>query len=150
MELSDFFVGKPGAGSVREALAKRLPLIVQRKAWSMAQERYNTEWVEELGAIVIENFSPEIALAVPTLLEPEHYARCRERAATARDMAVYEVPEMPGGILAETNGRPLLTRTAGPGTAARREEYKYRPIPRRLGMRPLRVSRPETRSSRYP
>jgi hypothetical protein len=50
MELSDFFIGKPGPGSISEALAKKLPVIVQRNAWTMAHELYNTRWVEELGA----------------------------------------------------------------------------------------------------
>ncbi len=108
MELSDFFIGKPGPGSVSEALAKKLPLIVQRNAWTMAQEWYNTEWLEELGAgIVIENFSREIAAAVRTLLEPENYAKYRERAAATCNRAVYEIPEMLSGILAGTSARPL-------------------------------------------
>src|SRR5581483_5443504 len=49
MELADFFIGKPGPGSISEALAKRLPVIVQRNAWTMAHERYNAAWVEEQG-----------------------------------------------------------------------------------------------------
>ena len=65
MEISDFFIGKPGPGSISEALAKKLPVIVQRNAWTMAHERHNAGWVEELGAgIVIENFSRDIAGAV--------------------------------------------------------------------------------------
>ena len=47
MQLSDFFVGKPGPGSISEALQQGLPVIVVRNAWTMPQERYNTEWVEE-------------------------------------------------------------------------------------------------------
>ncbi len=49
MELADFFIGKPGPGSISEALAKRLPVIVERNAWTMAHERYNAAWVEEQG-----------------------------------------------------------------------------------------------------
>src|ERR1017187_7446496 len=49
MEIADFFIGKPGPGSISEALAKRLPVIVQRNAWTMAHERYNAAWVEEMG-----------------------------------------------------------------------------------------------------
>src|SRR5262249_30284554 len=45
MELADFFIGKPGPGSISEALAKRLPVIVQRNAWTMVHERYNADWV---------------------------------------------------------------------------------------------------------
>jgi 1,2-diacylglycerol 3-beta-galactosyltransferase len=39
-------------------LAKRLPVIVQRNAWTMAHERYNTDWVEEMGVgVVVRNFA---------------------------------------------------------------------------------------------
>jgi 1,2-diacylglycerol 3-beta-galactosyltransferase len=95
MELADFFIGKPGPGSISEALAKRLPVIVQRNAWTLAHERYNAEWVEEQGAgLVVRDFSSEISGAVETLLEPRNYARFRERAASNRNNAVFEIPEL--------------------------------------------------------
>ncbi len=57
MQLSDFFVGKPGPGSISEAVQQGLPVIVVRNAWTMPQERYNTEWVEENGAgVVLDSF----------------------------------------------------------------------------------------------
>ncbi len=57
MELADFFIGKPGPGSISEALAKRLPVIVQRNAWTLAHERYNADWVEEQGTgLVVRDF----------------------------------------------------------------------------------------------
>jgi UDP-N-acetylglucosamine:LPS N-acetylglucosamine transferase len=100
MELSDFFIGKPGPGSISEALAKQLPVIVQRNAWTLAHERYNTAWLEELGAgIVVREFEREIAEAVRVLLAPGNYARYRERAAMTRNFAVYEIPEMLEKIL---------------------------------------------------
>jgi UDP-N-acetylglucosamine:LPS N-acetylglucosamine transferase len=105
MEMSDFFIGKPGPGSISEALVKKLPVILQRNAWTMAHELYNTEWIEELGAgIVIENFSREIAAAVRKLLAAENYPKYRERAAATRNFAVYEIPEMLSGILAQVSG----------------------------------------------
>src|SRR5580692_7830174 len=57
MQLSDFFIGKPGPGSISEALQQHLPVIVTRNAWTMPQERYNTHWVEESGVgLVLESF----------------------------------------------------------------------------------------------
>jgi 1,2-diacylglycerol 3-beta-galactosyltransferase len=107
MELADFFIGKPGPGSISEALAKRLPVIVQRNAWTMAHERYNADWVEEQGVgLVVRNFSTGIFGAVRQLLEPENYRRFRERTATLHNSAVYEIPELLQGILA--------SRMAGP------------------------------------
>src|SRR4029077_9869820 len=69
MQLSDFFIGKPGPGSVSEALAMRLPLIVECNAWTLPQERYNTTWVveKEVG-MVLRNFR-EIDRAVAKLIE---------------------------------------------------------------------------------
>ena len=100
MEISDFFIGKPGPGSISEALAKRLPVIVQRNAWTMAHERYNADWVEEMGVgLVLRNFTTELAGAVQTMLAPENYERFRGRAAVMRNLAVYEIPDMLAGIL---------------------------------------------------
>jgi 1,2-diacylglycerol 3-beta-galactosyltransferase len=100
MDLADFFIGKPGPGSISEALAKRLPVIVERNAWTMAHERYNAEWIEEQGVgVVVRNFSAEICEAVERLLAPENYARFRERAAAFRTSAVYEIPDLLERIL---------------------------------------------------
>src|ERR1700723_705565 len=57
MQLSDFFIGKPGPGSISEAVQQGLPVVVVRNTWTMPQERYNTDWVLENGAgIVLESF----------------------------------------------------------------------------------------------
>jgi 1,2-diacylglycerol 3-beta-galactosyltransferase len=102
MEMSDFLIGKPGPGSISEALAKKLPVIVQRNAWTMAHEAYNTEWIEELGVgIVVGDFATGIREAVRTILEPERFARLRECAAAVRNYAVYEIPAMLSAILAD-------------------------------------------------
>ena len=46
MQVSDFFIGKPGPGSISEAIQQRLPAIVVRNTWTLPQERYNAEWVD--------------------------------------------------------------------------------------------------------
>src|ERR1700735_3439256 len=57
MQLSDFFIGKPGPGSISEAVQQGLPVVVVRNSWTMPQERYNTDWVREREAgIVLESF----------------------------------------------------------------------------------------------
>jgi len=108
MELADFFIGKPGPGSISEALAKRLPVIVQSNAWTMAHERYNASWVKEQGVgLVVRNFSTGIADAVRSLLVPENYDRMRQRATEMRNSAVFEIPDLLEGILA---GAPLRSQ----------------------------------------
>jgi 1,2-diacylglycerol 3-beta-galactosyltransferase len=99
MALSDFFIGKPGPGSISEAIATRLPVIVERNAWTLPQERYNTEWVEERGAgIVVRNFG-QIADAVREMLLPERYARYRQAVSAIHNSAAFEIPEMLEQIL---------------------------------------------------
>ena len=47
MHLSDFFIGKPGPGSISEAVHMKLPVIVERNTWTLAQERYNVILAEK-------------------------------------------------------------------------------------------------------
>jgi hypothetical protein len=104
MELSDFFIGKPGPGSISEALAKNLPVVLQRNAWTMAHERYNCDWVEELGAgVVVDSFSRRLPEAIDKLLVPANYENYRRRAAAIRNNAVYEIPAMLDNILGAIN-----------------------------------------------
>jgi len=101
MQLADFFIGKPGPGSLSEAVQMGLPVIVVRNAWTMPQERYNTVWVRENGlGLVLPSFR-KIDTAVATLL-----GRLDEfKAATRRidNRAVFEVPEILAGILARSD-----------------------------------------------
>jgi 1,2-diacylglycerol 3-beta-galactosyltransferase len=102
MQLADYFIGKPGPGSLSEAIAMRLPVIVERNAWTLPQERYNTEWVREQGVgIVLPNFR-RIAAAVEELLEPAAYARFRAAAERFHNRAVFEIPDILEQILAQS------------------------------------------------
>jgi 1,2-diacylglycerol 3-beta-galactosyltransferase len=94
MELADFFIGKPGPGSISEALAKGLPVIVQRNAWTLAHERYNADWVEERQVGVAVRGFGQIAQAVEKLLDPARYPGFRQRALATRNEAVYEIPQL--------------------------------------------------------
>lgn len=94
MQLADYFIGKPGPGSLSEAVAMRLPVIVERNAWTLPQERYNAEWIREQGiGIVLRNFRG-IAVAVDQLLEPSAYERYRAATARLENRAVFEIPEI--------------------------------------------------------
>jgi hypothetical protein len=106
MRLSDFFIGKPGPGSVSEALAMKLPVLVERNAWTLPQERYNAEWiVENQTGLVLDSFR-HIVPAVAELLQPENYRRFREKAATERNRAVFEIPDILEGILKRCDTQP--------------------------------------------
>ena len=111
MQVSDFFIGKPGPDSLSEALFMGLPVIVERNAWTLPQERFNTDWVaeKELG-IVVRSFR-EIGDAVGRLRDPAVFARYRANIQTLRNRAVYEVIAILEEILARKEGG---TRPRGP------------------------------------
>ena len=91
MRLSDFFIGKPGPGCVSEALVMGLPVIVERNARTMVQERYTCEWLAQQGAgIVIDSFA-RIGEAVTRLLEAEVYAAFGASIAGLNNHAVFEI-----------------------------------------------------------
>jgi UDP-N-acetylglucosamine:LPS N-acetylglucosamine transferase len=50
MRLGDFVTGKPGPSCLSEAVHLRLPVVTFRNAWTMPQERYNTERLRETSA----------------------------------------------------------------------------------------------------
>jgi len=106
MLLSDFFVGKPGPGSVSEAVAMRLPVIVERNAWTLPQERYNAQWVLEKQVGMVVRGPQEIPPAVKELLERGNLARFRANAAAIRNRAVYEIPDILRGIVEGPDGGP--------------------------------------------
>lgn len=112
MQLADFFIGKPGPGSVSEALAMRLPVIVERNAWTLPQERYNADWIleNEVG-LVLPSFR-KIERAVAQLTEPATLALYRGNAAAIHNRAVFEIPGMLEKILDGTRGAPTAAQSA--------------------------------------
>jgi hypothetical protein len=99
MGLADFFLGKPGPGSISEALAMGLPVIVERNARTLPQERYNADWVRENGYGLVVAGWKNAARAVTDLLDPVKFAACRRVIAGLHNRAVFEIPEVLGRIL---------------------------------------------------
>jgi hypothetical protein len=100
MRLGDYFIGKPGPGSVSEALVIGLPVIVERNARTMVQERYNTEWIErnEFG-VVLRSFG-EIAAGIARMIDPAARAHFRARAGASNHRAVFEIPDLLDALIA--------------------------------------------------
>lgn len=99
MTLADFFIGKPGPGSVSEAVAMHLPVIVERNAWTLPQERYNADWVLEKRLGLVVRGPREIPDAVREMLDSGNLARFQAQAATIKNRAVYEIPGILRGIV---------------------------------------------------
>jgi UDP-N-acetylglucosamine:LPS N-acetylglucosamine transferase len=92
MALADFFIGKPGPGSISEALQLHLPVIVECNSKTLPQERYNAEWVTEKGyGIVVPSFR-KIAPAVQRLLQNATFDEFRRKVSEYSNRALFEVP----------------------------------------------------------
>jgi UDP-N-acetylglucosamine:LPS N-acetylglucosamine transferase len=100
MQVSDFFIGKPGPGSISEAIHMKLPVIVVKNIWTLPQERYNADWAREQGVgTVVKSFDREIVGAVEQILDPDNFAQMRARVDTIDNRAIYEIPDMLSRIL---------------------------------------------------
>jgi 1,2-diacylglycerol 3-beta-galactosyltransferase len=99
MQIADYFIGKAGPGSISEAVAMRLPVVIECNAWTLPQERYNAEWVRQHGVgIVLRSFA-EVARAVDELLDPAAYARFRAATERLKNRALFEIPDILERIL---------------------------------------------------
>jgi UDP-N-acetylglucosamine:LPS N-acetylglucosamine transferase len=145
MRLGDFFIGKPGPGSLSEALHIGLPVITFENTWTMPQERYNARWVRETGVgLVIKSVRP-IRAAVAELVGS--LAELGARVRLLRNRAVFEVPEILADVIAGRNEigpcgkaiRPRLGQaeclgdTAGANASPSRRTSPGRP----LALRPI-------------
>lgn len=102
MRAADFLIGKPGPGSIAEAMVRKLPVLIECNAWTLPQERYNAEWVQEKQVgIVLKSFS-EVAAGVKQMLEPATLAQLRKNVAAQNNRAIFEIPEILAKLLSET------------------------------------------------
>jgi len=97
MQLSDFFIGKPGPGSLSEAVQQGLPVIVVRNTWTLPQERYNAQWVRDHQVGIVLNSFSGIRRATEDLVRR---LDAYQRAVRAMDnRAVFEIPDILARIL---------------------------------------------------
>ena len=113
MQLADFFIGKPGPGSISEALHMGLPVLVESNSWTLLQERYNARWLREQGyGIVLSNLR-EVESAVRELITGEQLPKLKTKIASVNNRAVYEIPLILQRILnaSQRSIRPELQAT---------------------------------------
>ena len=100
MRLGDFLIGKPGPGSLSEAVQLGLPVITFNNRMTMPQERYNAIWVREQGIGLVLPSQRAIRSAVTKMIQnlPDY------RAAVRRidNRAVYEVTDILAQLLNPT------------------------------------------------
>ena len=94
MRAADFMIGKPGPGSIAEAMQRGLPVLVECNSWTLPQERFNTEWVKEKRVgVVLENFE-DVVSGVKQMLEPEKLAEFKKNVAGQNNRAIFEIMEI--------------------------------------------------------
>jgi len=115
MGAADFLIGKPGPGSIAEAMISGLPVLVECNASTLPQERYNAEWVREKRVGMVLASFREVIPAVRSMIAPDTLASLKRNVRSLENRAVFEIPEflatlLPGEELpAET---PAGARTA--------------------------------------
>jgi 1,2-diacylglycerol 3-beta-galactosyltransferase len=112
MQLADFFIGKPGPGSLSEAVQQGLPVIVTRNASTMPQERWNAQWVQDTGVGVVHRSFGTVPRAVTEITSrlPEFRARVR----CIDNQAVFEVPAILEHILATSPAMQATPKSHAP------------------------------------
>ena len=113
MRAADFMIGKPGPGSIAEAMVRHLPVLIECNSWTLPQERYNAQWVKEKDVgIVLDNFR-DVAAGVKKMLEQGTLARLRTNVQAQENRALFEIPEILARIMREPekiqdNGRETV------------------------------------------
>ena len=102
MRAADFLIGKPGPGSIAEAMVRKLPVLIECNAWTLPQERYNAEWVTEKRVGIVLNSFREVVSGVRQMCEPARLAEFRENVARLNNRAIFEIPEMLENLLGES------------------------------------------------
>ncbi len=100
MRTADFFIGKPGPGSLSEAVQSGLPVVTFDNAWTMPQERYNTQWVRVMGLGLTVGSLRGLPRAVARLLAD--LPAYRARVAAQHNRAAFEVLDLLEAWLRET------------------------------------------------
>jgi hypothetical protein len=102
MRAADFLIGKPGPGSIAEAMVRKLPVLIECNAWTLPQERYNAEWVAERRVgIVLRNFR-DVVSGVQRMLQPAALTEFRKNVAALDNRAIFEIPEILDELLRES------------------------------------------------
>ncbi len=97
LRAADFFIGKPGPGSLSEAVHLGLPVITFDNAWTMPQERYNATWVRDHGLGRVVRGLRELPGAVAGLTAELDAARAR--VAAVHNRAAFEVLDIVADML---------------------------------------------------
>jgi len=136
LRLGDFFIGKPGPGSLSEAAHLGLPALTFDTAATMPQERYNLRWLRDEGLGRSVRHTRELRGALRELLQGGDVCGAGQRAGRPDNRAVFEIPEILADVLTTAQARRAGARAplAGPLSASL-------PSSARVGLGGLEASR---------
>ncbi len=103
MRAADFLIGKPGPGSIAEAMVCNLPVLIECNAWTLPQERYNCEWVRERRVGIVLKTFKEVAAGVSQMLQPAMLSEFRQNVSAQNNRAIFEIPEILARLLGESS-----------------------------------------------
>jgi 1,2-diacylglycerol 3-beta-galactosyltransferase len=112
MRAADFMIGKPGPGSIAEAMQRGLPVLVECNSWTLPQERFNTEWVKEKKVGVVLKSFEEVVGGVKEMLEPAKLAEFKKNAAAQNNSAIVEIMEILDRALSNEESRLFTKKVA--------------------------------------
>lgn len=101
MHAADFLIGKPGPGSIAEAMISGLPVLVECNSSTLPQERFNTEWVVEKQVGVVVKTLKNPVPAVRSLLEPGKLPALQHNVKSLHNRAVFEIADFLAGKMQE-------------------------------------------------
>ncbi len=102
MRTADFMIGKPGPGSIAEAMVRKLPVLIECNSWTLPQERYNAEWVKTKDVGIVLRGFEDVVSGVKQMLEPGTLARLRGNVEKLDNRALFEIPEILAKLLGES------------------------------------------------
>jgi 1,2-diacylglycerol 3-beta-galactosyltransferase len=106
MRAADFLIGKPGPGSIAEAMISGLPVLVECNSSTLPQERFNTDWVtEKKVGVVVKSFKNAVP-TVRSLLEPGRLPELQRNVQAQHNRAVFEIADFLANVLGEKEQRP--------------------------------------------
>ncbi len=91
MQLSDYFIGKPGPGSLSESIHMGLPVVTFKNASTMPQERFNTSWVTDHQYGLVISTMRDLPGAVEKMIA--ELSVFKAHVAATNNRAVFEVVE---------------------------------------------------------
>jgi Glycosyltransferase family 28 C-terminal domain len=119
MRAADFLIGKPGPGSIAEAMVRRLPVLIECNAWTLPQERYNAEWVTEKGVGIVLRSFRDVVAGVQQMLDGAKLAEIRKNVADQENRAIFEIPEILAKLLDQPDARGSVNAPQTAGEVAR-------------------------------